>query len=103
MSTYKKFYFRTAGGEQINTTLAPLPDDRGAICGKVIDERSRPVEEALVLLLLSPPEGEPELMSRAYTDDDGHFLFGPLESDKLYLIKVFKNDVKLRELEIKVD
>lgn len=100
MSTYSKFYFRPAKGEQISTTLTPEPDESSAICGRVTDGRGRPVEGALVLLFRSEEEHAPALLARFCTDDDGHFLFGPLESETLYLIKVFKNNVKLRELEV---
>ena len=33
----------------------------------------------------------------------GHFIFGPLESETLYLVKVYKDSIKLRELEIKTE
>lgn len=103
MSTYPKFYFRPARGEQINTVIGPNDDSAAAICGRVIDGRGRPVEGALVLLFLTTENEAPELISRFTTDDDGHFLFGPLPPEQLYLIKVFKSDNKLRQLEIVTD
>ncbi len=103
MYTYSKFYFRPAKGEQVNAVIAPEAEARAAICGRVVDSRGRPVEDALVLLF-RPQEGEaPVLLARSATDDDGHFLFGPLEGDTLYLIKVFKNNLKLRELEVRAE
>ena len=103
MSTYSKFYFNPRKGEQVNTSITPEPDERSAICGKVLDARGKPVENALVLLFRAGEDSESDLISRFCTDEDGHFIFGPLESDILYLIKVFKNDVKLRELEIRAE
>jgi hypothetical protein len=98
-----KFYFRPAKGEQISTVITPENDDKSAICGRVVDAKGRPVENALVLLFLANEASEPNFMSRFCTDDDGHFIFGPLECDTLYLIKVYKNNIKLRELEIMTD
>jgi hypothetical protein len=103
MSTYSKFYFRPGRGEQVNTEIMPEQDRCSAICGRVVDGKSRAVENALVLLFRTGEEREPSLLSRFCTDEDGHFMFGPLESDALYLIKVFKNDVKIRELEIRAE
>ena len=103
MSTYSKFYFHPGKGEQVNTSITPEPDERSAICGKVLDGKGRPVENALVLLFRAGEDRVSDLISRFCTDEDGHFIFGPLESEILYLIKVFKNDVKLRELEIRAE
>ena len=33
----------------------------------------------------------------------GKFSFGPIEGNVLYLIKVYKNSIKIRELEIIAD
>ena len=103
MSTYSKFYFRPARGEQIETTITPLPDEKSAICGRVTDSRGMPVPDALVLLFRTDEGALPELVSRFCTDEDGHFFFGPIEGERLYMIKLFKNSIKLRELEIQTD
>ena len=34
---------------------------------------------------------------------DGQFLFGPLEPEQLYLVKIFHNNTKLRELEVSTE
>lgn len=103
MSTYPKFYFRPSRGEQINTTISPGEDPYASICGRVADGHGKPVDKALVMLFRAGDDGEPELLGRSTTDEDGHFLFGPLEPEQLYLVKVFKNDAKLRQLEIRTD
>ena len=105
MSTYSKFFFRPARGEQVETTISPAQDDAAAICGRIVDSRGDPVENALVLLFRAGGQQSdpPELTGRFITDSDGHFLFGPLDGGTLYLIKVFKNNVKLRQLEIITD
>lgn len=102
MGTYSKFYFRPAKGEQINTVISPENDDSACICGRVTDSRALPVQDALVLLFST--EGDaPRLLGSFCTDSDGHFIFGPLRGDTLYLVKIYKNSMKLRELEVMAD
>ena len=102
MTGYAKFYFKPAVGEQIETIVHTENDKRTAICGTVLDKDEVPVENALVLLF--KPEGEKEeLIYRTFTDKVGYFAFGPLEYDVLHLIKIYKNNVKVRELEIRTD
>lgn len=100
--SYSKFYFRPAKGEQISTVIAPDNDESACICGRVIDSKKRPVPDALVLLF-STAGDVPSLLSSFCTDSDGHFIFGPLTGDELYLIKIYKNSLKLRELEVRTD
>ena len=108
MATYAKFYFRPGKGEQVNTTVTPEADGRSAICGKVLDQKGRPVPDALALLFRAPEghdsQGEtPVPEGRCCTDEDGHFLFGPLQSEALYIIKIYKDDGKIRELEVRAE
>lgn len=103
MSTYGKFYFRPGAGEQISTQITPGEDIAASIVGRVLNPDGEAVPDAVVLLFL-PGDGENmTLISRFITDKDGHFIFGPLSAGTLYLIKVFRDDVKLRELEIRTD
>lgn len=103
MSSNSSFYFRPNRGEQISTTISPSPEEYSAIIGRIIDAKGKPVESALVLLFRAGDDSGPRLASRACTDEDGHFMFGPLEPESLYQIKVFKDNIKLRELEIVAD
>lgn len=100
MSTYGKFYFRPMPGEQVSAELTPSEETCAAICGRVLNLRGGPVSGAVVLLFLPGPDDAMTLVSRFVTDEDGHFIFGPLNGNTLYLIKVFKDEVKLRELEV---
>lgn len=103
MSTYGRFFFRPQTGEQITTDITPEEEQHASICGRVLTPDGVPVENAVVLLFL-PGEGDSlTLVSRFITDEDGHFIFGPLEGGTLYLMKVFHDDVKLRELEIRTE
>lgn len=103
MSTYGKFYFRPLPGEQVSTEIIPHEEPRSAICGRVLSAEGRPLPDAVVLLFLPGEEESMTLISRFVTDEDGHFIFGPLAGGTLYLIKVFKDDIKLRELEIRTE
>ena len=101
MSSVSKFYFKPAEGEHIETTVKIEPEKAAAVCGTVRDKSGAAVENALVLLFRSGQDKK--LLDRQFTDEEGQFCFGPIEGNILYLIKVYKNSVKLRELEIVAD
>lgn len=101
MSAFAKFYFRPAKGEKIHTAVVPREDESCGIFGRVTDGES-PVAGAFVLLFEAEGTQAGPLVSSITTGEDGSFAFGPLEESKLYLVKVYKNGVKLRELEISV-
>ncbi len=103
MAEYAKFYFRPAEGEHIRTVVTPEPDTRAVISGRVVDSREHATENAVVLLFRVIDGEAPELVSRCCTDEDGHFVFGPLEGGRLYLIKVRKEGGGQRELEIRTE
>ncbi len=71
------------------------PEKAAAVCGTVRDRSGAAVEGALVLLFRSGQEKK--LLDRQFTDEEGQFSFGPIEGNVLYLIKVYKNSVKLRD------
>ena len=96
-----KFYFKPAEGEHIETTVKIEPEKAAAICGTIRDKGGAAVENALVMLFRSGQDKK--LLDRQFTDEEGQFSFGPIEGNILYLIKVYKNSVKLRELEIIAD
>ena len=104
MSGYAKFYFRPAEGEQIKTAVHIEPDCRSALCGVVLDMHERPVRDALVLLLRASDDGGDDMiLAYCFTSEDGSFVFGPLQGNALYLVRIFKSSVRLRELEIKLE
>lgn len=98
LSSVAKFYIKPAEGEHIETTVKIEQEKAAAVCGTVRDRAGLCVEGALVLLFRSGQEKK--LIDRQFTDDEGQFSFGPIEGNVLYLIKVYKNSVKIRELEI---
>lgn len=96
-----QFYFRTTENEHIHTSVHIQPESRCVITGKVLDENESPVSGAAVLLYLGL---EPHrLLAQSFTDGDGVFCFGPLEKDTLHKIKIYKDNSKIRELEIKTE
>ena len=101
MSAFAKFYFRPSKGEKIHTVVTPKEDESCGICGKVSDGETS-IEGALVFLFETEGQEAWRLLASNLTDEDGQFAFGPLKAGELYLVKVYKDSLKLRELEITV-
>lgn len=99
VSAYAKFYFRPSKGEKIHTVVTPKEDESCGICGKVTDGE-KIIKGAVVLLFSTDGQNTGKLLSSVTTDEDGEFAFGPLIEGELYVIKVYKDSLKLRELEI---
>ncbi|SMC75351.1 carboxypeptidase-like regulatory domain-containing protein [Papillibacter cinnamivorans] len=101
MGSFSQFFFKAGEGEQISTTVSSASDSRSAIVGRVLDRNGQPVENALVLLFetVESPD-DLKLTAQGFTDGAGHFAFGPLIVGSLYLIKVFRDALKVRELEL---
>ena len=100
MSASTKFYFKPGENELIQTVVHIKPDARSAIQGYVRDMDDRAIPDALIMLFESGTD-DLKLVTQTFTDDAGMFFFGPLNSGRLHLIKVFKDTVKIRELEIR--
>ena len=98
MGAGAKFYFKPAVGEQVETVVNIEPDSSAAILGTVVNRGGIPVDNALILLFKVGKEKK--LIDRQVSDDEGQFFFGPIEGDVMYQIKIYKNHVKIRELEI---
>lgn len=97
---YGRFYFRPGEGELLTTRLCGAGKHEGAVLGQVCTREGQHLPGALALLFRVPEKGEIELLAQFVTDEEGQFFFGPLESGELYLVKVFKSALELRELEI---
>jgi len=101
MSQLAKFDFRIAPNQQFDATIKIPKDDRGAIHGLVVDECNKPIEDAVVKLY--EVEGKWDCkktdcrklcpLTHTFTDECGHFLFGPLCANKSYCVKIWVNDV----------
>ncbi|PKM73334.1 MAG: hypothetical protein CVU91_05250 [Firmicutes bacterium HGW-Firmicutes-16] len=101
MSAFAKFYFKPSKGEKIHTVVTPKEDESCCICGKVSDGEHG-IKGALVFLFETEGQEAGRLLASNVTDEDGQFAFGPLAAGELYVIKVYKDSLKLRELEISV-
>ena len=101
MSAFAKFYFRPSKGEKIHTVVIPKEDLSCGICGRVTDGE-KALRGALVLLFETQGQETGKLLSSFVTDEDGEFAFSTLDPGELYVIKVYKDSLKLRELEITV-
>lgn len=98
-----KFNVVPEGNEQIDVIVKVPKEPRSVIHGVVIDECNKPVKDAVVKLLkmsnCEPNHLDP--ITHTFTDDHGQFLFGPLSPHVKYVIKVWINHVKTREIVIK--
>lgn len=100
MSISGTFYFRPTEGELVTADYTPAGQEQSILCGRLCDGAGAPVPDAAVLLFIDDLE-VPTLIARTVTDKEGQFIFGPLESGQLYVVKVFKNDLQERRLEIR--
>ncbi|WP_125152978.1 carboxypeptidase-like regulatory domain-containing protein [Clostridium rectalis] len=102
-----KFNFKPCENEQIEAVVKLGEEKRSVIHGIVVDSNNRPIKNAVVkLLMVKNPSGcKPTVcaITHTFTDEYGQFLFGPLCPDRCYLIKVWYNDVKIREVVVDPD
>ena len=96
-----RFFVKPGENELIKTEVAFKPECRSVLHGTVIDPEGKAVQEALIMLFLFDKETETSKFSVcAFTDEAGSFAIGPLDAGQVYEVKVYKNNVKVRELEI---
>ncbi len=95
-----RFAFTPGQNERIEAVVTVPKERRAIIHGTVFDTDGARVPYAVVrLFVCSGDTLEPE--ADAFTDADGEFVFGPVEADKAYVVKVYVNGVTLREITIK--
>lgn len=94
-----KYAFRTQNDENLDTIIKVPKDPRGIIHGVVKDYNGDIAENAVVQLyeVLNEPN-ELKSLTHTFTDESGHFLFGPLLPDKQYAIKIWVNNVKIKQV-----
>ena len=100
-----KFEFCPKENEQIEAVIKVPEELRSVIHGVVVDCRNKPIKDAVVKLLEVLP-GNPcrmKPLTHTFTDDCGQFLFGPLQPNRKYALKVWYSNVKIRELIITPD
>jgi hypothetical protein len=98
-----KFDFKPEENEQIEAIIKVPKEPRSVIHGIVKDSKDKVVKDAVVKLFEIPNPSCPcELipLTHTFTDECGQFLFGPLSPRKHYIIKVWMNNVKIRQMVI---
>lgn len=97
-----KFNVTPEENEQIDAVIKVPEETRSVFHGVVIDECNRPIHNAVVKLLTMDCNNEHlEPITHTFTDKNGEFLFGPLCAHVKYVIKVWINNVKTREIVIR--
>ena len=98
------FEFVPDENEQIHAIVKVPKESRSVIHGIVKDCNNKIVKDAVVKLFKMVDPRKPhclEPITHTFTDECGQFLFGPLCPHVKYVIKVWINHVKIRELIVK--
>jgi len=91
-----KFSIVPCENEQIDAVIKVYKENRSVVYGVVLDECDEPIEDAVVKLLKKDEDGCLEPKYHTFTDEDGQFLFGPLNPGVEYVIKVWIKNEKSR-------
>ncbi len=95
-----RFAFTPGKNERIEAVVTVPKDLRSIVHGTVYDLDGQRVLDAVVRLFVCNEE-KLESVADTFTDSDGEFVFGPIDAEKNYVIKVYVNGVTLREITIK--
>jgi hypothetical protein len=99
-----KYQICPGENEQLELTAKLQHEPRSIVHGIVKDCNDKPVKDAVVKLFeFSDPCNPCSLkpITHTFSDECGHFLFGPLMPYKKYIIKVWYDDVKIVPVIIK--
>ncbi len=80
---------------EFDTIILHRKNHKKVIYGVVVDEDRTPVENAVVKLVLLRDQNDPSSIApigHTFTDEFGQFLFGPLDCESTYLLKVWHKD-----------
>lgn len=89
--------------EQIEAIIKVPKEDRSVIHGIVKDSNDQIIQNAVVKLFRVENSTCIQPIMYTFTDSYGEFVFGPLCPHVNYLIKVWVNHIKIRELIITPD
>jgi len=95
-----RFAFSPGQNERIEAVVTAPKEHRAILHGTVFDTDGMPVPDAVVRLFVCLGD-KPEPKADTFTDGEGEFVFGPLEADKTYVVKVYVNGVTLREITVR--
>lgn len=95
-----RFAFTPGQSERVEAVVTVPKEQRTIVHGTVYDIDSARVPDAVVRLFVCCGD-ELEPAGDTFTDADGEFVFGPVASDKSYVVKVYVSGVILREITIR--
>jgi len=95
-----RFSFTPGQNEKIEAVVTVPNERRSIVHGTVYNLDGQHVADAVVRLFVCNEE-KLEPVADTFTDSDGEFIFGPVETEKNYVVKVYVNGVTLREITIK--
>lgn len=99
-----KFGIKPGENEQIEAIVKVPKEPRSVIHGVVKDHTGQIVKDAVVKLFeLVQPPCKLKPLTHTFTDDCGQFLFGPLCPNTHYVIKVWIDNVTIKQLTISPD
>jgi hypothetical protein len=100
------FDFKPEENEKIEALIKVPKEPRSVIHGVVKDCKDKIIKDAVVKLFEMPDPSHPCKLiplTHTFTDECGQFLFGPLYPKKHYVIKVWVDDVKIRQMVVLPD
>ena len=99
------FFVCPQAGEMIDTTIHINQNAKPALVGNVIDIDAKPIKDAfLIVYEVEKSSHKPiTITSSSYTDEWGNFALAPLETGKLYNVKVYANNQNKRTLETNIE
>lgn len=95
-----RFAFTPGQSERVEAVVTVPREQRAIVHGTVYDMDGRRVPDAVVRLFLCAGD-KLEPAGDAFTDGDGEFVFGPVEAEKSYVVKVYAGGVTLREMTVR--
>lgn len=95
---------KTGSNEQIEAVIRLPEEKRSVIFGTVLDSKGNPVKDAVVKLL-EVAEGckYPYPLTHTFTDNHGQFLLGPLCPNTKYMLKIYKDNIVIKNAHLKTD
>lgn len=101
-----KCQFDSEGGEQLKASITIPIENRNCIIGIVKNSSNYIISDAVVVLFEMTKVNDKASLNplcHSFTDENGCFVFGPLEPSKDYLIKVWTNNTRSKKLIISND
>lgn len=99
-----KFKFKPEENEQMEAIIKIPKESRSIIHGIIKNSNDKLIENAVVKLYeTTKSQKKLKPLTHTFTDECGQFIFGPLCSNKQYVIKIWINDVKIRHVIINPD